>query len=95
MASRLIPLVVLLAAGPLRAEGPEPVALSIEEARRLAAELNPGLLAAQAGAEAREAAADAADRAWWPSLRLSSDWTRSNLPAAVFAARHSPSTINI
>jgi outer membrane protein TolC len=79
---RYLLLAATLAAAPLAAEERP---LTLAEAQALALERNPELQAAAARVEAQRARADAARRMLWPRLGLSATWSRTDLPAAVFA----------
>jgi outer membrane protein len=59
--------------------------VTLEEALVLAGQANPELQASVARAEAQAARAEAVDDMKWPRLALSSGWSSTNLPAAVFA----------
>lgn len=74
---------VALAGAPLA--GGEEVRLTLAEALALAERSNPELQAAAARVEAQNARTDAVHRTLWPKLGLSVGWSRTDLPAAVFA----------
>jgi outer membrane protein TolC len=77
-------LVLLLLAGSaqgLRADQP----LTLAEALALADKANPELQAAAARVEAQAARTDSVQRMLWPRLALSTVWSRTDLPAGVFA----------
>ncbi len=63
----------------------EDVPLTLAEALALAEKGNPELLAAAARVEAQRARADSVRRSRWPSASLQTAWSRSDLPAGVFA----------
>ncbi len=71
-----------LAGGASRAED---VPLTLSEALAIAEKDNPELRAAGARVEAQVARADSVRRMLWPRLSLTSNWTRTDLPAGVFA----------
>jgi outer membrane protein TolC len=80
----IVPLLMLgSAAQPLRAEE-RPVTL--DEALSLATKANPELQAAEARVEAQRERTDSTRRMAWPRLGLSSNWSRMNMPAGVFAS---------
>jgi len=80
----IVPLLLLgSAAQPLRAEE-RPVTL--DEALSLATKANPELQAAEARVEAQRERTDSTRRTAWPRLGLSSNWSRMNMPAGVFAS---------
>jgi len=72
----------LLASGTSWAED---VPLTLSGALAIAEKDNPELQAAGARVEAQVARADSVRRMLWPRLGLSSNWTRTDLPGAVFA----------
>jgi outer membrane protein len=59
--------------------------LTLDEALSLATKANPELQAAGARVEAQVARAESTRRMSWPRLGLSSSWSRTDLPAGVFA----------
>lgn len=63
----------------------EEVRVTLDEALALAGNANPELQASMARAEAQAARAESVDDMKWPRLGLSVGWSRSNLPASVFA----------
>jgi outer membrane protein TolC len=67
--------------------GAEEVPLSLQEALDLAQRENPEILALRARTEAEVARAQALKRSSWPSLSLSTGWSRTNTPAMVFAEK--------
>jgi outer membrane protein len=73
----------VLAAASAAAVEERPVTLA--EALRLAETDNPELQAAALRAEAQSARAEAVLRSRWPHLAISSGWSRTDLPAGVFA----------
>jgi len=78
-------LVALLAVPPVFGEEPAAIPISLAEALALAAEQNPDLAAARAQAEAAGAGAEAARRGHLPRVDLSTGWSYSDIPSAVFA----------
>jgi outer membrane protein TolC len=72
------------ALGPLGAAA-EDVAVTLDEALALAEKANPELQAAAARVEAQVARADSVRRMLWPRLGLQMGWSRTDLPAGVFA----------
>jgi outer membrane protein TolC len=69
---------------PARAED---VPVTLAEALALADRANPELLAAAARVEAQAARAEAVQRMRWPRLGLDVGWSRTDLPAGVFARK--------
>ncbi|HKV11701.1 MAG TPA: TolC family protein, partial [Thermoanaerobaculia bacterium] len=67
------------------AQGEETLRLTLSEALALAEQQNPDLAAARAQAEAAEEGANAARRGTWPRLDLSTGWSYTDVPSAVFA----------
>jgi outer membrane protein len=63
----------------------EELPLTLAEALALAEKANPELLAAAARVEAQRARAEAVGRGRWPRAALQSSWSRTDLPAGVFA----------
>lgn len=61
--------------------------VTLQEALAAAERANPELQAALARVEAQQARTDSVRRLRWPRLGLSTSWSRSELPAAVFANR--------
>jgi outer membrane protein TolC len=61
------------------------VPLSLAEATALAEKANPELQAAALRVEAQRARTDSVRRALWPRATLQSTWSRTDLPAGVFA----------
>jgi len=78
-------LVAGLAGGAPASACSEEVPLTLAEALALADRANPELLAATARVEAQAARTDAVRRSRWPRLALAMDWSRTDLPAGVFA----------
>ncbi len=81
----LLALVALLAAPPVFGEEPAAVSISLAEALALATTQNPDLAAARAQAEAAGEGAEAARLGSLPRVDLSTGWSYSNIPSAVFA----------
>jgi outer membrane protein len=65
----------------------EDAPLTLAEALALAESHNPELLAAAARVEAQRARAESVGRSRWPRAALQSTWSRSDLPAGVFASK--------
>ncbi len=65
----------------------EDAPLTLAEALALAESNNPELLAAAARVEALRARAESVGRSRWPRATLQSTWSRSELPAGVFASK--------
>lgn len=59
--------------------------LTLDEALALALKANPELQAAAARVEAQSARVESVRRARWPRASVASSWSRSDLPAGVFA----------
>lgn len=76
-------LVLLALSGTARAQ--ETVRLTLAEAIALAEQQNPDLAAARAQVEAAVEGTLAARRGTWPRLDLSTGWSYSDIPSAVFA----------
>ncbi len=74
--------VCLLAAATSHADD---VPVTLHEALAIAERDNPELQAAGVRVEAQVARAESVRRMLWPRLGLSSNWTRTDMPAAVFA----------
>ena len=83
MRAWLVGAAVAVAGLPAARADERPVTLA--EALALAGEHNPELQAAAARVEAQRSRAESARRARWPRLALSTTWSRTDLPAAVFA----------
>jgi outer membrane protein len=65
--------------------GAEDVPVTLAEAIALAERGNPELLASAARVEAQRARAESVGRGRWPRAAVQSTWSRSDLPAGVFA----------
>jgi outer membrane protein TolC len=65
----------------------EEVPLSLAQALDLARKQNPEILAQRARTDAEAARAQAIKKTNWPRLSLSSGWSRTDTPAAVFAEK--------
>jgi outer membrane protein len=76
-----------LIAGSLVAARAEERPITLAEALALAAKANPELQAAALRADAQLARAEAVERARWPRATVESAWSRTDLPAAVFARK--------
>jgi outer membrane protein TolC len=63
----------------------EDLSVTLNEALAIAEKDNPELQSAGARVDAQVARADSVRRMLWPRLGLSSSWTRTDMPAAVFA----------
>jgi outer membrane protein len=76
--------VLVLAAGSAAADE---TPLTLAQALDMAAERNPGISAARERSAAQQLRAAAAGRLLWPRLTLSSGWSWTDTPAAVFARK--------
>ena len=75
-----------LAPGALRGARADDVPVTLAEALALAEHTNPELQAAAARVDAQAARTEAVRRSRRPRLRVSMDWSRTDLPAGVFAS---------
>jgi outer membrane protein TolC len=85
MRAGAVALAVTVALMGARVARAEEVPVTLSEALDLAGAANPELQASLARAEAQAARAESVDSMKWPRLGLSVGWSRSNLPASVFA----------
>ncbi len=83
MARSALATVVLVALGALARS--EEIRVSLAEATALAEKTNPELQAAALRVEAQRARGDSVRRTRWPRATVQSTWSRSDLPAGVFA----------
>jgi outer membrane protein TolC len=84
-ASAALALTVGLFAGGAARLAAEEVRLTLAEALALAEKANPELAAAAARVEAQAARTEATRRMRWPRAGVTAAWSRTDLPAAVFA----------
>jgi outer membrane protein len=81
------PALLLLAVLAAKPSAGEDVPLTLAKALEMASTQNPEVAAARERASAQDARAAATDRTRWPRLTLSSEWSWTDTPAAVFARK--------